>query len=135
MNKYIVRKLINSEIIGITVLGNSPYSSCYVVFNFAKDEIELKGDNKLLSTIKTKANSIEEFKFDKQACKLLFEKIVHYFRSNDTSPALWRFETLEEAKTFACCFGNYQNPEWGRDIRIEKSVVEGYYYVGEPELF
>ena len=135
MNKYIVRKLINSEIIGITVLGNSPYSSCYVVFNFAKDEIELKGDNKLLSTIKTKANSIEEFKFDKQACKLLFEKIVHYFHSDDNSPSLWRFETLEEAKTFACCFGNYQNPEWGRDIRIEKSVVEGYYYVGEPELF
>ena len=135
MNKYIVRKLINSEIIGITVLGNSPYSSCYVIFNFAKDEIELKGDNKLLSTIKTKANSIEELKFDKKACCSLFGKIVKYFRASDYSPSLWRFDTLEEAKTFACCFGNYQNPEWGRDIRIEKSVVEGYYYVGEPELF
>ena len=112
MNKYIVRKLINSEIIGITVLGNSPYSSCYVVFNFAKDEIELKGDNKLLSTIKTKATCIEELKFDKQACKLLFEKIVHYFHSDDISPSLWRFDTLKEAEDFARCFGNYQNPEW-----------------------
>lgn len=135
MNKYIVRKLRNPESIEITALGNSPYSSCYVMFNFAKDEIELKGDNKLLSTIKTKANCIEELKFDKQACKLLFEKIVSYFRASDNFPSLWRFDTLKEAEDFARCFGNYQNPEWGRGIIVEKSLVDGYYYMGEPELF
>ena len=135
MYKYIVRKLRNSENIGITVLWNSPYSSCYVIFNFAKGEIELKGDNKLLSTIKTKARCIGELKFDKQACKLLFEKIVSYFRASDYSPSLWRFDTLKEAEDFARCFGNYQNPEWGRGIIVEKSLVDGYYYMGEPELF
>ena len=135
MYKYIVRKLRNSENIGITVLGNSPYSSCYVIFNFARGEIELKGDSKFLSIIKTKASRIEDLKFDEEACRLLFEKIVKYFRASDYSPSLWRFETLKEAEIFAVYFGNYQNPMWGRDIRVEKSTVEGYYYVGEPELF
>ena len=133
MYKYIIRKPKNSDKLCITVLGNSPYSSYYV--EYASNEIELKGDGKLLSTIKTKAKSLKDLKSDEKTCRLVIENIVQYSHADDNAPSLWRFDTLKQAEDFAVCFGHYQNPEWGRDIVVAKSVADGYYYVGEPELF
>ena len=130
MYKYIVHKNGNKLI--IATLGNGKYNYCNVCVD--DHTITLRGDGKLLSTIETKAESLEDLKTDGEACRLLIGNIVKYFRASDNSPSLWRFNTLKAAENFAACFGYYQNPEWGRDIVVARGA-NNYYYVGEPELF
>lgn len=130
MYKYIVH--VHENKLFIATLGNSKYNYCNVCVD--GHTITLRGDGKQLSTIKTKAESLEDLKADGEACRLLIGDIVKYFRASDNSPSLWRFNTLKAAENFAACFGYYQNPEWGRDIVVAKGA-SNYYYVGEPELF
>lgn len=83
--------------------------------------------------VRTEAENFDELKADHKACKKFIEKVVEYFGADDSVPSLWHFAALEEANTFAAIFGCYQNPEWGRDIVVEKGISG--YVVGEPELF
>ena len=83
--------------------------------------------------VRTEAENFVELKADHKACKKLIEKVVKYFGADDSVPSLWHFDALKKAETFAAIFGCYQNPEWGRDIVVEKGISG--YVVGEPELF
>ena len=113
---------------------NDGYVECFFI------DAPIYGNGVLLESptgpyafIRTEADNFNELKADHKACKKLIEKVVKYFGADDSMPSLWHFDTLKQAEDFAVCFGHYQNPEWGRDIVVEKGI-DGY-VVGEPELF
>lgn len=129
--KYIV-KATNAE--AVVVGPSDGYIECIFI------DAPIYGNGVLLESpagpyafVRTEAENFVELKADHKACKKLIKKVVEYFGADDSVPSLWHFAALEEANTFAAIFGCYQNPEWGRDIVVEKGVSG--YVVGEPELF
>lgn len=129
--KYVVKGTNNFE--AIISAPNSGCADCLVIFIDAPTGILLESPEGPHTFVETEAKSFDELKADRKACKKLVEKIIEYFGADDSVPSLWHFDGFKEANTFAAIFGCYQNPEWGRDIVVEKGV-DGY-VVGEPELF